>query len=392
MGAAASISEEGVSLAHIPGFRAEMSKKISHEVIRASNEDKLSSTDLEMHMTTWISNNAIKLKEDILAVLSSGGIEGDVMSGKNSNVNSAFVKYTDMFRERSVTSFFIGIDGSPNSYLALNVALLLRKKHDFMRAFHSWKIGNQTLDHVEMKRDNIETKVGSLFVGNLPSHLYSIDIVARPENETSKEALISVLDSFKAKTAMHLPVQARTPDFVVVGFDGNKKGWHTGTLGRSLMGSTTDLCLKAVHVPIILVKKDIPPVGLCRTFAVCVSKSKHTSECLDIVLNLVRPKDKIICLHCIDPDFQADESLQLLRAEYENDLHAVGPPGSTFEVVVKDGNQTAGDAITEYINFKHDTVIDFVALAPRQTDDGKFSSLTEHLISNAKTNIIICKH
>lgn len=404
MGVAASVLESDIEVEHLPAFRAEMGKKISNEMLRSSKEDKHpTSEDLEKYMAGWLSEHGAKLKDETVAFITSkNSTSMDVMSGVvNGNAEKSIAAiYVDKIREKNTRYYLLAVDGSPQADLAVQVALKLRRKNDFLHAWHSFNHKNQSNeknDFPEMKMEAIKTKLEIAMTSNLLPTNYEIDIRERADDVSSKSALLSFLEAEKKGFLDLYDHDKRKPDFMIMGFTGNKTRHGMSADGEPfVIGSTTKSVLRAVHIPIILVKKDIPDDTKRRVFVVLVSPNPHSQQCLDLVLCLARPKDKLLCVYVGTRAAGQEKVQEILQAQYEAELNSVGPVDSSFVVLAKEGEQNAQDVITDYINFKLEEQPDFVALAPREhlsdTKEVGFSSLTDHLVENARANIIICKH
>jgi len=406
MGSAASVLEADIKVEDLPEFRAEISKKISAEFLRAQKEDgHVSPEDLEKYMSDWLIQHGSKLKDEAVSFMNSkASKQGDmsVMSGQTmeDEEKTLSVLYIDKIRERNARYYLLAVDGSPASDLATDVALKLRRKIDFLHAYHSYNEVNQTTTFPNMKMEAIKTKLDVCMTSNLLPAYYQIDIRQRNEGVSSKNALVAMLETQKQGFLDDLGQDKRKPDFMVMGFSGNKKSQGVGSAdgGPLLMGSTTNSVVHAVHIPIILVKKAIPEAGKRRIFVILVSPNPHSQQCLDLVLCLARPKDKLVCLYVTNSAPEQENIRNALQAQYEAELDSVGPVDSSFVALVKEGEHTAAETIIDYINFKQEEAPDFVALAPREylnsdaSSSMQFSSLTEELIKSAKSNLIICKH
>ena len=403
MGAAASVLESNVKVEDLPEFRAEISKRISMEVLRSSKEDKhVTPEDLEKHMAGWLDNHGSKLKEETVAFLNSKPSQQgymSVMSGQaiEDSQKNLCVLYVDTIREKNLRYYLLAVDGSPASDLATDVALSLRRKNDFLHVYHTYNESNQTKEFPSMKMEAIKIKLDARLVSNMLPSNYQIDLRQREDGVSSKSALVSMLEMQKQGFLDEFGKNKRQPDFMVMGFSGNKKSQGLIADGEPLvMGSTTASVLRAVHIPVILVKKAIPEGGSRRVFVILVSPNPHSQQCLDLVLCLTRPKDKLVCVYVTDNTPEQDTIRSALQAQYAAELDSIGPVDSSFVALVKEGTQTAAETIIDYINFKQEEASDFVALAPREhlnSDNSvQFSSLTEALIKGAKANLIICKH
>jgi hypothetical protein len=185
-----------------------------------------------------------------------------------------------------------------------------------------------------------------------------------------------------------------SPDFVVMGFVGNKRGAAALDPTTPQLGSVVNQTLKVVHIPTLVIKRDIPAKDKSRTYMCVVGNTAHSRQCLDIVLGLARSMDKVVALHVVNLTKDTEQSLAILKREYEEELVENGPVDSKFINLTKEGEQNAVEAVLDYVSNETDGVcVDFLAIAPRvHQEHSGFSSMTTQLILNAKTNILVCKH
>mgnify|MGYP003388249173 CR=1 FL=1 len=114
------------------------------------------------------------------------------------------------------------------------------------------------------------------------------------------------------KTALIRATDGRIPrcksDFLVVGYTGLRNHINSGAKeGHGLSyhakntacGSVADFSMRYVHIPIIIVKKSIPPAtaSIGKTFIMAVDNSNISKTGLDLVYNLMSPKDTLTVVH-----------------------------------------------------------------------------------------------
>ena len=169
-------------------------------------------------------------------------------------------------------------------------------------------------------------------------------------------------------------------NFVVMGHHG-RKGPKSSP---AHVGSNTDLALRGLHVPTIIIKKFIPRGP--RSFLLCVDDSDLSRRGLDILLRLVNPRDSIACVHFTsrESDHQRSESL---RRSYEEDLEMYGPLQSSFQLVEKPMGKPLTHAIADFVN---DSDCDFFAIAPRARH--RLSSISEYVVNHVACSVILCKN
>jgi nucleotide-binding universal stress UspA family protein len=403
MGAGASIANvDGVSPHDELLLRSSVAKEMSAEFHRAVQVDHLDGDALKAHMSTWLEENREPVQARVLKCLDvqRRGSVNQINESMQRHMSSVCLRHNDSLRQRNAISYLSAVDGSPQADMAMSVILKLRKKNDHVRVFHSFIQSAQQDLPSNRKASDIEAKYSAMLVGNLPQEKYTLDVRAREGDTTAKDTLMQLLHEFQF-AAEHVPVGKSShsaaatsiPDFVVMGHVGNKRGAAALDGNTPVLGSVTTQTLKAVHLPMIIVKQDIPVAKLSRTFMVVVGNTEHSFSCLEIVLKLTRPIDKVVCLH-VATDADTDDSLTIIRTKYEDELSETGPFDSKYIVVTKTGEQNAADAIIDYVNSETDGVkVDFLAIAPRiHQETSGFSSLTTQMILHAKTNIIVCKH
>jgi hypothetical protein len=238
------------------------------------------------------------------------------------------------------------------------------------------------------------------------------------------------------------------PDFIVLG--------GTGVRGRdevnSTLGSTVDKALRTVHIPCIICKRSCS--SSTRTFIMAVDATEHSRLGLDILLKMVRKCDTLRLLHMVPaapssprppvsqsdgiddtastttvipearPKFQVDVSkespivghhtsgshhsqvhnkvsaddsdstlpanmVNTVRKYYQSELAKRGPHLALFEVnevFLGEGDSIAG-ALVDYVNAENP---DFFALAPRA--QANMTSITEYVIANVQTSIVLCRN
>ncbi len=164
------------------------------------------------------------------------------------------------------------------------------------------------------------------------------------------------------------------------------------------MGSTSDITLRNIHMPVIIVKRDIAELKKGRTFVVAVGSTDFSKHAVEIALSLAMPRDKVIVIHAIHPHadgaHDSNATLTALERDYQHELDTIAPHGSYFKNLQQEEGETVDQTILKYVNENEELEVDFLVIAPRanETNNNQYSSLAKELLMNAKSNIIIVKH
>ena len=84
--------------------------------------------------------------------------------------------------------------------------------------------------------------------------------------------------------------------------------------------------------------------------------------------------------------------LEMIEKDYTDELASVASEGSFYKLL-NTGSKTPAEAVIEFVNEDTEVVADFLVIAPRlnETNDHKVSSLTNNLLRQTKTNLVIVK-
>ena len=385
MGAAASLlSEETKTLpdSAFLAYQQHIQKAVLTEIAKCG----LQGAELDAHVMGFISENEVQLRADALTAVSMSPIDNNKFSG-------ILISNLEAMRESKSYRFMCGVDGSASSNLCLDVLFKLKRRHDTIHVIHSYREDNQGDLPPNAKAPNVLEHVENRLRGSMPSEkYYNLEAVARDEGEPAKDHIVRYLKNLRFSGT-------RNPDFWVCGYTGNRNRHSAENEGNpSIMGSTSDIILRNIHMPVIIVKNDIVEVEKGRTFVVAVGSTEYSKHALDIVLSLALPRDKVVVVHAINPDndgaHDSDATLSALERDYTHELNTIAPTGSYFKNLHMEGGETVDKTILKFVNENEDCRCDFLAIAPRadETNDFKYSSLTKALLVNAKTNVIIVKH
>jgi hypothetical protein len=283
--------------------------------------------------------------------------------------------------ERHVTSkstnFLCCVDGSKFGDYTLQNALSLCKKHDHVTVFHAFKDGvdESKIFPVEYRQKEMKMKYECELIGHLSSSRYSMWWISR-EPEGTRRAVEELQHEMQRRKR-----DSDYPDFVLMGHVGRKGKKDTQTT----LGSNSDVSLRAMYVPLIIVKQPCPPTN--RTFMLSVNSSQHSEHGLDILLHLISPKDKLVLFHFYTPDSEDHiKDAHQLQKKYEEELHSYGPVDSSFELMEKEQGKPLTHCIVDYVN---DANPHFLGICPRGR--ASISSVSEHVVNNVYCSVVFCK-
>lgn len=150
-------------------------------------------------------------------------------------------------------------------------------------------------------------------------------------------------------------------------------------------------------MPIIICKA--LPASQSRVFVIAVDGSENSRNGFDIAMALVNSKDKLYCV-TVKANEQKEEqnkvegdehNLNMSAADicdyYTSELQSYGPADCEFVSLSCPTNQTVAECLVQYSDGVH---ADFFAISPRARPI--FTSVTEHIITAVKANVILCKH
>jgi nucleotide-binding universal stress UspA family protein len=213
----------------------------------------------------------------------------------------------------------------------------------------------------------IEEKYSNELIASIPSDRYSVTLKDR-----EGRAVFPVLQD-ALKSEGHV-------DFVVMGHHGRKGPKSSPTS----LGSNTDLALRGLHVPCLIVKRPIPRGP--RSFVMCVDDSELSRRGLDILLRLVNPRDSLLCVHF--PTMDSDPAqCEAMQRSYEEELEIYGPIGSSFRLVEKPMGKAITHAMVDFVN---DSECDLFAIAPRARH--RLSSISDYVVNHVQCSVMLCKN
>lgn len=310
---------------------------------------------------------------------------------------------------RHSLTMLVCVDGSPASDLSFDVAMRMRKSRDKFLIYHSFNLSEQASLNVHFQRDSIASKYTSMAMMNGISAAEVDNIMLlreRAEGEDNKDSVLSLIAEYDEELhgmpigqSYYLPT--KNIDFIVVGFTGSR-GAEKAASGPTVMGSTTNLTLRGISRPIIVAKAPLPPLGengsTSLLFVVAVDSSERSKRGLALIMTLVKPKDRVICVHIVadTEGFQGDHGesdSKELEKFYRTELELFGPPQSSLIKIPQANGKTRAQMIVEFVNDTCEPRPDFLCISPRAriSHHEELGSVSDGIVMDAKCNIIFCK-
>lgn len=285
------------------------------------------------------------------------------------NVNSFLMKKRN--------NFLCCVDGSAHGDYTLQTAYSLMKKHDHMTLFHAFKehIDESKIFPVEYRPKEMKLKYECELIGHLSASRYSI-WWTKSQVGGDRKAIEELQHEMRARRH-----DFDYPDFLLMGHVGRKGKKDTQTT----LGSNSDVSLRTMHLPIIIVKQPCPATN--RKFMLSVNGSTYSERGLDINLTLINAKDSLILFHFYTPDSEeAITKAHELKTKYEDELDMYGPLDSSFQLIEKEQGKALTHCIADYVNEANPT---FLGICPR--GKAELSSLSEYVVNNVNCSVIFCK-
>lgn len=136
-----------------------------------------------------------------------------------------------------------------------------------------------------------------------------------------------------------------------------------------------------LHIPGIIIKRPIPKTA--KSYIYAVNNSLRSKKGLDLLLQLLGPRDSLRCVHFTNPD-DVDNDIE---EYYKDELLENAPVNSEFVCIHK----TPGDPLTHVIvDYVNNELPDFFVIAPRAKKE--LSSITEYIMNHVMCNVILCKN
>ena len=154
----------------------------------------------------------------------------------------------------------------------------------------------------------------------------------------------------------------------------------------SVLGSTNDLALRSVHVPVIIIQRE--PRKKAREFLFLVGTDlEGTHKAYEITANVMKGGDTLEVLRLHDPE-EPDAHLEEYRKTLVDDIESRGLDARFTSV-----DKTPGVAITtQIVDLINDRRPDFVVMVPRSNLKFSPASVSERCIRNCQgVNFILVK-
>lgn len=305
---------------------------------------------------------------------------------------------------RNSFSHIICLDGHESSDLALGWAFKMRRRLDRFVLFHVWNEAEQASLHPHFRKDALKARYENLCLdkGMTSSDLEDLFLFReRGDDDDAKNVLVSVIDEYETERrgllepgqSYYLPTKSL--DFAFIGYSLGKDVEGGGGVG-TVLGTSRDHSLRHIHLPVIVIKNRLPEdASRGLTFCVCVNNSERAKRGLAVVLALMKPRDKLVCLHVISDEegFAGDrgeEALREVKAYFDKECELFGPTEWGF-IAVPTTNKSRVDSIVAWVA---ENSPDFVCIAPRVRIDpsAETSSVTSGIIHAINTNIILVKN
>lgn len=304
------------------------------------------------------------------------------------DAHGVLLRSPSVFTAKTCHTFMVSVDGSEAADCAFKCALHLRRKNDNLVLFHTYKPGAKMESLPPSYRcEGVRLRYQTALEETIPASNYHLCFVERTATETVRGVLTDMVKLCRDPNPSPKTISLfgrHVPDYLVIGFSGRKNEMENC---RSFMGSSTDMALRTVPIPIIIAKRECPRENKTYTYAVD-GKSK-SKEGLDVLLTLVMPRDTLIIIHVVDSNLDpiAEAEVEVTKRYYEEELRRAGPVSSRFMLLVRETGVPLLDCLVEYVN--NEINPDFLVLAPRAKK--QMASITEQVILKATASIILCK-
>jgi hypothetical protein len=356
-------------------------------------------------------------------------------------------------RTKRALKFICCVDGSEGSDLAFKTTIRLWKRHDHIILFHAYDETKQANLPSLYRVDNVKARYdGQLVERGIPSNQILFQLEEKGKYNTFTVLRNYLMMCRYSWESSHLvnPVSQMTmvpPDFILIGYNGRREkrddGAATGTAtgageGEKMfftMGSTTNITFRSLHLPCIICKRQIPyAVSTAKTenrtfsrpliYIMAIDHTTHSKNGLEILLQLTRSCDTLRLVHFVAPlstsvhegdgetegEGEGEETIKetennqsqqeirntALREKYERVLLNRGPKQTEVQILTLPNTSSinggdTGESLREYIcRYINEQNPDFFAIAPRKQQN--MTSLTEYLIANTSTSIVLCKN
>jgi len=304
-------------------------------------------------------------------------------------------KFMERLMLRNSHTYVVAVDGSEASHRCLEVGLILRKGFDRLQVLHFYSSDKTVHLPENLKPAALEASYANELQKCLEPNQYSLQFLER-DNMSARTAIFTYINNYNAASldSSDGPNDLDLgPSFLLVGVLGSEGPDDN----PKILGSLTDLALRCITIPTIVVKKSPSMSKKERTFVLCTDSSDRAFNAYSIIQTVARARDKLVLLYisgaagALEEDTEdgevIDEKGAQLRLRYELDMDDRGTTNGEFVVIQRELGKTVPEMIIEQCI---DRDADFVVLAPHPKN--RISSVTEAIIRDGSFNLIICKN
>lgn len=284
---------------------------------------------------------------------------------------------TESIVQREGTTFLVCVDGSENSFEAIQTAVCLRKGGDRLKCIHINDPQKKDLPR-QLQPEAIKEAAAIQTVSAVPQDRYDFSILTKYGQLTTKDMLVNHVNAIAFQDTKSASAH---PKIVVSGFIGRKGPKED----PCVMGQTADATCRGVLFPSMIIKTPPKEAGQPRHFAVAVDGRVRSHRAYLLTLGIMKPQDKVTCVYVEGAGTAApQQSADRVRGFYERDFQERGLVCAT--VVVLDGGGGAHEPLLAWLRA---AAPDFAAVAARPTQ--AFVSVSDQVVRNCRCNVIVCK-
>jgi hypothetical protein len=290
---------------------------------------------------------------------------------------------TSFMLKLKARTFMCCVDGSDEADSAFKTTLHLRKKYDNVCVFHAFSKEKSALLASTYQPDQIKQRYESQLISACKRPYFSMHFEER-YNRSALRVLQDLISLYSSAFSRDILPTLNRPDFIVVGYCGRK-----GPKDKPrVLGSTADLALRTLPVPVIVAKRPISATG-SRHFVFAANFTEASKKGLDILLTLVSPRDTLRVIFVRHASDSTEEIADSLYYYYSNELTENGPVDSAFQIMDVPDERSVAETVVEFVNGPH--MPDFLAIAPRPHVNG-LSTSTEYIVENSAVSVILCRN
>eukprot|EP00638_Chattonella_subsalsa_P003563 CAMPEP_0117746780 /NCGR_PEP_ID=MMETSP0947-20121206/8141_1 /TAXON_ID=44440 /ORGANISM="Chattonella subsalsa, Strain CCMP2191" /LENGTH=458 /DNA_ID=CAMNT_0005564151 /DNA_START=276 /DNA_END=1652 /DNA_ORIENTATION=- len=307
---------------------------------------------------------------------------------------------------RTSHTYCVAIDGSEASNNCLKVGLMLQKGFDRLCVIHFYDPDKTASLPENLQPDALKQRYSEELASSpLSESQYSIQFLERSDIPP-RTAMCHYINSDQGMEPTMVENADGSysydlgPSFLLVGCVGTRGPDDS----PKVLGSVTDLALRSVTIPTIVVKKAPDVSKDQRVFVICIDGSDRAFNAYSITQTISRPRDKLILLYISSgagagslaetEEGEEEEEVERgpdqgesLKAQYEKHMDALGIANGSFVIMHRELGKSIPEMIIAHCN---EMAADFVVLSPHPKN--RISSVTEAIIRDGPSNMIICKH